>query len=134
MSVHTVHREVLDVIASDSRPNVVMSAVAAQTMLDGLRDKDVLVGGCWLASPTALQRFSRPWGGPEDPAGSQLVGSVYVMYGIPTSYDVTIHRATVTPYGRATGWTPELVCADALSSTGLALSDCGRVELPSTPD
>jgi hypothetical protein len=55
------------------------------------------------------------------------------MYGVPTSYDLTIHRATVTPYGKAAGWTPELVVADALAAAEMALDDCGRVDLPTTP-
>jgi hypothetical protein len=134
MSVRTVNADLLDVIASDSRPNLTMSSLVAQSMLDELRVRDVRNGGIWLCTPTAWQRFSRPWASAEDPAGAQLVGSVYAMYGVPTSYEVTIHRATITPYGKAAGWTPELVCADALSAAGVTLSDLGRVELPTTPD
>jgi hypothetical protein len=133
MSVPTINADLLDVIATDSRPNVTMSSLVAQSLLDELRVRDVRNGGTWLCTPTAWQRFSRPWGSAEDRAGAQLIGSVYVMYAVPTSYDVTIHRATVTPYGKATGWTPELVCADALSAAGVVLSDLGRVELPTTP-
>ena len=133
MTVQATQRDHLDVIVSDSRPNVTMSTVAAQALLDELRARDVCQGGVWMCTPTAWQRFSRPWASADDPAGAQLVGSIYVMYGVPTTYDLTIHRATVTPYGKAAGWTPELVVADALAASELALADCGRVDLPTTP-
>ena len=131
-SAMTGIRDHLDVIVGDSRPNVTMSMVDAQQLLDQLRRRDVARGGTWMCTATAWQRFSRAWGTPEDPAGAQLVGSIYVIYGVPTTYDMTIHRATVTPYGKAAGWTPELVVADALAVGELRVSDCGRVELPTT--
>jgi hypothetical protein len=133
MAVRTASLRHLDVIADDARPNITMSTVTAQALLDELRERDVRNGGIWVSTPTAWQRFSRPWATPDDPAGAQLVGSIYVIYGIPTTYELTIHRATVTPYGQAAGWTPELVCADVLTIAGYTLDDCGRVELPTTP-
>ena len=134
MSVQTISAQTLDVIASEGRPCITMSTVLAQTLLDELRARDVRNDGVWQCHPTIWQRFSRPFGPDGEPDGAQLVGSIYVMYGVPTSYDVTIHRATVTPYGTAIGWTPESICAGALASAGLALSDCGTVALPTTPE
>src|SRR3954471_10611742 len=90
----TSTHDVLDVIAMDVRPNAVLSMVAAQTALDGLSAKDVRRGGLWLCTPYVWQRFDRPWAGPDEPAGAQLVGSIYITYGVPTVYDVVIHHVT----------------------------------------
>lgn len=130
MTISIRHREdVLDVVAHGVRLDVTFDMVGAHQVMTGLRTQDVRRGGCWLFSANVWQRFDRPWSGPDTPAGAQLVGSIYVTHGAPTAYDVTINRATVTPYGEHNGWTPEHVVNDALALAGLSLRDCGSINL-----
>ena len=122
----------LDVIATEIRPSVALDMVAAHEVMTALRAQDVRRGGCWLFTASVWQRFDRPWSGPDAPDGAQLVGSIYVSHGTPTTYDATIDRVTVTPLGQHSGWSPERICDDALSLAGLSLVDCGLIDAAPT--
>jgi hypothetical protein len=119
----------LDVIATGSRPNLVLDMVAAHEVMTALQAHDVRRGGCWLFAANVWQRFDRPWSGPDTPDGAQLVGSIYVTHGAPTAYDATINRVTVTPLGAQTAWTPQGILAEALGLGGLSTTDCGSIDL-----
>jgi len=117
--------DILDVVATGARPDLVLDMVGAHEVMTALRAHDVRRGGAWLFNATVWQRFDRSWSGPDSPDGAQLMGTIYVTHGAPTAYDVTINRVTVTPLGELAGWTPTMVCADALALGGLTLADCG---------
>ena len=120
----------IDVIATGSRPELVLDMVAAHDVMTALRAQDVRRGGVWLFAANVWQRFDRPWSGPDSPDGAQLVGSIYVTHGAPTTYDVTVNRVTITPVGEQAGFTPTDVLADALALAGLAPGDLGPIALP----
>jgi hypothetical protein len=121
------HTDNLDVIASGSHPDVALDVVAAHEVMTAIRAQEVRRGGRWLFSASVWQRFDRPWTGPDTPDGAQLIGSIYVTHGVPTAYDMTINRVTVTPYGVELCWTPDAVLNDALRLAGFSLADCGSV-------
>lgn len=116
------------------RPAAIMPEAAARAVLAELALRDVRAGGCWLSSPTSWRRYDRAWDGPDGAPGSaRLVGSIQVAYGTPTRYEITIFRATVTTIGAAMNWTVTLLCDEALSFGGLALSTCPRADLRPPP-
>lgn len=99
-----------------------------------LETMDVSKGGVWNVSPGMWQRYDRPWDGAGGLTGSAtLIGTIAVIYGSPTRYDITIYRATVSRAGAEAGWTVEGLCDDALQHTGLTLSTCPRAELATPP-
>src|SRR3954452_23534626 len=120
----------IDLVAADSKPDAVLDMVSAHEIMTALRAQDVRRGGCWLFTANVWQRFDRPWSGPDSPEGAQLVGSIHVTHGAPTSYDVTVNRVTITPIGEHLGWSPERVLTDALALAGFGLADCGPITLP----
>ena len=119
------------------RPSAVLGEQAARAVLAELRTRDVSNGGVWSASSGLWQRYDGPWDGVGGTrGGAQLVGTIAAVYGTPNKYDITIYRVTTTDHGRATGWTVERLCDDALQYAGLTLESCPRAELvaPPTPD
>jgi hypothetical protein len=56
-----------------------------------------------------------------------------VAYGIPTRYEITIFRATISELGDSHGWTVETLCDEALSYGGLTLATCPRAALTTPP-
>jgi hypothetical protein len=74
------------------------------------------------------RRYDRPWRSTEDPGGSRLLGTIYVIHAYPTPYETLLHRITVTPTGAALGWTPARIADDALACVDMLLADCPRTE------
>ena len=114
------------------RPAAVLPETAARQVLVELALRDVRTGGVWVSSPTVWQRYDRPWSG-DEPAGSELVGTLQVSYGTPTKYAITIYRATITIFGSAIGWSVETLCDEALGYGGYTLAECPRAELAAPP-
>src|SRR3954469_5494574 len=94
------------------RPSAIVPEGAARSIIAEMSLADVLHEGVWHATPTLWERYDRPWN--EGGDGSVLLGSLQVAYGVPTRYEITIYRATVTVEGRARGWTVETLCDEAL--------------------
>ena len=116
------------------RPAAVLGIAAATEIVATLERNDVARGGVWSATPGMWQRFDRPWGGLGGTRGnSELVGSIAVIYDEPRRNEITIYRATVTPYGVAAGWDVERLCDDALTWAGLTLATCPRADLKAPP-
>jgi len=116
------------------RPAAVLPAEAANRVLRVLESEDVSRGGMWNASPGLWQRYDRPWDGPAGaPGWSRLLGTIGVVYGTPSRYEITIYRATVTVHGVEQGWTVESLCDDALRHGALSLDSCPRAELVAPP-
>ena len=116
------------------RPSAVVPVSAAAAILSALEDRDVSRGGLWNATPGVWQRYDRPWAGPGGSrGGSELVGSIAVVYDSPRRNEITIYKVSLTPHGCAAGWTVERVSDDALAYAGLTLETCPRAELTTPP-
>lgn len=116
------------------RPAAVLGIAAATEIVSALERLDVSRGGVWSATPGMWQRFDMPWNGFGGGKGTaQLVGSIAVIYDEPRRNEITIFRATVTPYGVEAGWNVERLCDDALTWAGLTLATCPRADLKPPP-
>ena len=108
------------------RPSAIIPEDAARNVLVELSMRDIRSGGAWLADPSIWRRF-------DGPSERKLIGSIQVAYGTPTRYEITIFRATVTPYGAERGWTVTSLCDEALEYGGLSLANCPRASLAAPP-
>ncbi|WP_432489050.1 hypothetical protein [Kineococcus sp. SYSU DK018] len=115
------------------RPAAIVPEEAARSVLVELALRDVQNGGVWQTGPSLWSRFDRPWNGPENVAGAELIGRIHVAYGTPTRYEITVYRVTVTRFGSALGWSVDSLCDEALSHGGLRLRDCPRASLAAPP-
>ena len=116
------------------RPAAVLPESAARVVLVELAHRDVRASGCWDSSPVLWQRYDRAWNGPDvTPGDAVLMGSLYVTYGTPTRYAITVFRVTITPGGDAAGWTVESLCDEALAFGGYTLDTCPRADLVAPP-
>lgn len=134
-SIESFMTEVYDegVVTEVIRPAAIIPSEAARAILVSLALSDALAAGVWLASPTAWARYDGPWGGADNPAGAQLVGTIHVAYGMPSRYEITVFRVTVTRFGTDRGWTVENLCDEALAGGGLTLAECPRADLQPPP-
>ena len=121
------------VVTEVIRPAAVLPEEAVRRVLVELALLDVCAGGRWHADPTQWRRYDRPWDGPGNPGGAQLVGTMQVAYGTPTRYEITIYRATITQVGTSAGWTVESLCDEALGFGGYTLASCPRADLKPPP-
>lgn len=116
------------------RPAAVIPEEAARTILMELALRDVRVDGLWEAEPSVWRRFDRGWDGPNGTAGtSELLGTIQVAYGVPTRYEITLFRATITKLGSQSGWSVDDLCNEALGFGGLTLATCPRADLKPPP-
>jgi hypothetical protein len=117
------------------RPAAVLSETNARIVLEGLRSHDVSQGGHWHAEPGCWRLYEHPWAGARETAVDRagLVGSIQVAYGMPTRYEITIFRATMTIAGSRCGYNVTSLCDEALSFAGLTLATCPRVDIPAPP-
>jgi hypothetical protein len=116
------------------RPAAVLPSNEAMTIVAALSDLDVAYGGVWIVNPGLWQRYDKPWDGMAGMAGTaRLVGTIGSTYGVPTRYDITVYRVTITGHGLETGWTVESLCDDALGHAGLTLASCPRAGLAEPP-
>ena len=117
------------------RPAAVLSESNARLVLAGLRADDVRSDGRWHAEPGCWRLFERPWKGKDErsAAAAGLIGSIQVAYGMPTRWEITIFRATVTVVGSRVGYTVDKLCDEALGHAGLTLRNCPRIDMPAPP-
>ncbi|MFN2537591.1 MAG: hypothetical protein ABR549_05495 [Mycobacteriales bacterium] len=118
------------------RPSALLRDKDAHLVLLALEERDVSRGGVWSASAGLWQRYDQAWNGEIGGKGdSQLVGTIGIVYGTPSKYDITIYRVTVTEHGLKAGWSVESLCDDALKYADLTLANCPRTTLTSpAPD
>jgi hypothetical protein len=121
------------VVSEVIRPAAVIPEEAARVVLMQLSVDDARVGGLWEAEPSTWRRFDRPWDGGGTPGTAELLGSIHIAYGVPTRYEITIFRATVTASGTSAGWTVNDLCDEALKHGGLSLATCPRADLKPPP-
>lgn len=112
------------------RPSALLKDKDAHRVLMALEERDVSRGGVWSASAGLWQRFDQAWEADNGGKGeAQLVGTIGIVYGTPSKYDITIYRATVTEFGLAAGWSVNKLCDDALQYADLTLDSCPRTTL-----
>jgi hypothetical protein len=122
------------VVSEVIRPAAVIPEETARTILMELALRDVRVGGLWEAEPSVWRRFDRAWDGVNSTAGTaELLGTIQVAYGVPTRYEITLFRATITRIGSDRGWSVSDLCDEALGFGGLTLATCPRAELKPPP-
>lgn len=116
------------------RPAAVLPEEAARCVLMELALRDVRAGGHWWSEPSVWRRYDRQWDGAGGEAGkARLIGTIQVAYGVPTRYEITIFRATITSHGNELGWTVQALCDEALGFGGLSLATCPRADLKPPP-
>lgn len=116
------------------RPAAVMPDDVARRVLMGLNLRDVRVGGVWWSEPATWRRYDSAWDGPDAGVGSsRLYGTIQVAYGVPTRYEITIFRATITREGTEHGYTVESLCDEVLAFGDLTLASCPRADLKPPP-
>ncbi|MHB2023928.1 MAG: hypothetical protein ACYCO3_11445 [Mycobacteriales bacterium] len=115
------------------RPAAIIPEQAARTILMALALNDVRVGGYWDAEPSVWRRYDGPWEDGGVPGNASLIGSIQIAYGVPTRYEITIFRSTVTRFGSDLGWTVTQLCDEALAYGGLTLENCPRADLQPPP-
>jgi hypothetical protein len=117
------------------RPAAVLPRYEAMRVVSGLNARDVAKGGQWNVTPGVWQRYDRPWDGIAGATGTaRLVGTIGSAYGLPTRYEITIFRVTLTAHGLKCGWSVDSLCDDALVHAGLTLARCPRTQLSSPPE
>lgn len=122
------------VVTEVIRPAAVLGEELARLVLVELALHDVRSDGVWESSPSLWRRYDRSWDGADGGPGSAgLVGSIQVAYGVPTRFDITLFRATITWLGGELGWTVESLCDEALSFAGIDLASCPRTDLIAPP-
>jgi hypothetical protein len=122
------------VVTEVIRPAAVIPEEAARVILMEIALRDVRVGGLWEAEPSVWRRFDRSWDGINGTPGSaELLGTIQVAYGVPTRYEITLFRATITKIGSEHGWGVSDLCDEALRFGGLTLDSCPRADLTPPP-
>lgn len=122
------------VVTEVIRPAAVIPEEAARSVLMQLALRDVRIGGVWDVEPNVWRRFDQPWDNDsDDHGGSELMGTIQIAYGVPTRYEITLFRATITREGTAAGWTVEALCDEALGLGNLTLASCPRADLAPPP-
>ena len=116
------------------RPAAVIPEESARRVLMELALHDVSLGGVWWSEPTSWRRYDRPWNGLDSGQGTAtLLGSIQIAYGVPTRYQITIFRATITRAGSEHGLSVNSLCDEALAFGGLTLDTCPRADLKPPP-
>ena len=124
------------VVTEVIRPAAVVPEEAARAILMQLALRDVRIGGVWDTEPALWRRFDQPWSSGQHDASepSHLLGTLQIAYGVPTRYEITIFRATITKVGNEQyGMSVESLCDEALAYGGLTLATCPRADLKPPP-
>ncbi len=122
------------VVSEVIRPAAILPEGATRAVLMQLALNDVRVEGLWQADPAVWRRYDRPWDGEDGgPGHAALLGTIQVAYGVPTRYEITIFRVTVSEPGDRSRWSVESLCDEALGYGGLTLATCPRAELAAPP-
>ena len=117
------------------RPAAIVPEDAARAILVEMALRDVRQGGAWISAPNHWCLYDTDVAKTSDSVASRLIGTIEVAYGMPTRYEITIFRVTITSVGAGLGWTVTSLCDQALGFGGLTLASCPRAALavPPTP-
>jgi hypothetical protein len=121
------------VVTEVIRPAAIVPESAARRILVELAVRDVRTGGLWWSEPTTWRRYDGSWETGEDDSDAEVLGSLQIAYGVPTRYDITIYRVTITQAGQRKGYTVSSLCDEALAFGGLTLETCPRADLQTPP-
>lgn len=122
------------VVSEVIRPAAILPEQATREVLMQLALNDVRVDGLWQADPAVWRRYDKPWDGEDGgPGSADLLGTIQVAYGVPTRYEITIFRVTLSELGHRVGWTVTSLCDEALGYGGLTLATCPRASLAAPP-
>jgi hypothetical protein len=122
------------VVTEVIRPAAVVPEQSARHVLVELAMHDVRMGGVWWSEPTNWRRYDMPWNALDGgPGTAELMGTMQICYGVPTRFDITIFRATITRAGMDGGMTVTALCDEALAFGGLSLATCPRADLKPPP-
>ena len=121
------------VVTEVIRPAAVVPEEAARAILMQLSLRDLSLGGVWEAEPAQWRRYGAPEEDESGDARPELAGTIQIAYGVPTRYEITIFRVTVTAAGTADKWTVTSLCNEALGFGGLTLATCPRADLRPPP-
>jgi hypothetical protein len=122
------------VVTEVIRPAAVVPEQAARRVLVELALRDVRIDGTWWSQPTEWRRYNESWNGADGGPGlSEVLGSMQIVYGMPTRYEITIFRATITRVGVRHGLDVVSLCDEALAFGGLTLATCPRADLKPPP-
>jgi hypothetical protein len=122
------------VVTEVIRPAAVVPEESARRILMELALHDVRIGGEWWSEPATWQRYDQAWNGNDGGAGTaMLLGTIQIAYGVPTRYEITIFRATITRTGVEHGLTVSGLCDEALAFGSLTLATCPRADLKAPP-
>jgi hypothetical protein len=122
------------VVTEVIRPAAIVPEDAARRILVELAMRDVRAGGLWWSEPTTWRRYDAPWDGADGRSGeSAVMGTMQVAYGVPTRFDITVFRATITRVGVDRGLTVNSLCDEALAFGGISLATCPRADLTPPP-
>jgi hypothetical protein len=123
------------VVTEVIRPAAVVPEAAARRILMELAMQDVGIGGTWWSEPATWRRYDRPWDGADGgPGTAELLGTIQIAYGVPTRYEITIFRVTITRTGGQLGFSVSSLCDEALTLGGLTLETCPRADLKPPPE
>ena len=122
------------VVTEVIRPAAVLPEEAARAVLMQLALRDVRLGGLWDTEPALWRRFDGPWDtNPDAETSAELLGTIQVAYGVPTRFEITLFRATITTLGSQHGMSVRDLCDEALGFGGLTLDICPRADLTPPP-
>jgi hypothetical protein len=122
------------VVTEVLRPAAVVPEDSARRVLMELALHDVRIGGLWWSEPTTWRRYDRSWNGDDGgPGAAELLGTIQIAYGVPTRYEITLFRATITVAGRREHLTVNSLCDEALGLGGLTLATSPRADLKPPP-
>jgi hypothetical protein len=122
------------VVTEVIRPAAIVPEDSARRVLMELALHDVRIGGTWWSEPATWRRYDKAWDGIDGgPGTAELLGTIQIAYGVPTRYEITIFRATITRIGGEHGLTVAALCDEALQFGSLSLDTCPRADLKPPP-
>ena len=121
------------VVTEVIRPAAVVPEEAARAILMQLSLRDLSLGGVWEAETAQWRRYGSPAQQECGDDRPELAGTIQIAYGVPTRYEITIFRVTVTAIGQHLGWTVESLCDEALAYGDFTLATCPRADLGAPP-
>ncbi len=134
-TIETFSTELYDhgVVTEVIHPAAVLGEEPGHAVIGSLSAADVRHHGVWDVATGAWTRYDRPWLSPGERGDAMPVGSIHVMYGVPSRYDITLYRVTISAHGSELGWTVGALCDEVLRPALLTLDSCPRAALPAPP-
>lgn len=120
-------------ISEQIEPAAVLTEEPGHVVTMALSALDVRHRGVWDVSTGSWTRYDQGWLSAGDPGEARAVGAVHVTYGIPSRYDMTIYRVSLTPHGVELGWTVQALVDEVLRPAGLTMETVPRAALKAAP-